>query len=101
MEKKVRLIARKIRYFRPCLINSHLLQDTPTTGKGKHIVFGSDDDEEEEDEQHTPSEITVSKTTLFSESEEETTSDEESAEKSNKDKVSSGLKKQRSVRLWH
>lgn len=74
-----------------------LLQDAPTAGAGKHIVFGSDDDEEEEDgddeeKQQATSEVTTSKKTLFedSQSEDETSADEASANEKGtvKEKVS-------------
>lgn len=74
----------------------HLLQDVPTAGAGKHIVFGSDDEEEEdgddEEKQRTTSEVTTSKKTLFedSRSEDETSADEASANEKGtmKEKVS-------------
>lgn len=73
-----------------------LLQDAPTAGAGKHIVFGSDDEEEEdgddEEKQQTTSEVTTSKKTLFedSQSEDETSADEASANEKGtvKEKVS-------------
>lgn len=72
-----------------------LLQDVPTAGAGKHIVFGSDDDEEDgddEEKQRTTSEVTTSKKTLFedSQSEDETSADEASANEKGtmKEKVS-------------
>lgn len=73
-----------------------LLQDAPTAGAGKHIVFGSDDEEEEdgddEEKQQATSEVTTSKKTLFedSQSEDETSADEASANEKGtvKEKVS-------------
>lgn len=73
-----------------------LLQDAPTAGAGKHIVFGSDEEEEEdgddEEKQQATSEVTTSKKTLFedSQSEDETSADEASANEKGtvKEKVS-------------
>lgn len=57
-------------YLESCLThNINIIQDAPTAGAGKHIVFGSDDDDEDdgetEDNQQATSEVTASKKALL------------------------------------